>query len=69
MIAMGRYFRDKALDTGTRRIAEIPEPCRHPEHNPAMGVCLPPGLYEHECPGCGATVRFNVPRVTCGGGR
>ena len=35
--------------------------CRDPEHNPPGMICLPPGLYEHECPRCGAKVRFRVP--------
>lgn len=27
--------------------------CRHPEHEAPGMVSLPPGAYEHECPGCG----------------
>lgn len=35
--------------------------CRSPEHNPPGMISLPPGLYEHECPSCGAKQRFRVP--------
>lgn len=28
--------------------------CVHPEHNPPMGLYIPPGKgYMHECPACG----------------
>lgn len=28
--------------------------CRHPEHNPPTGICIPQGKgYKHVCPGCG----------------
>lgn len=31
-------------------------PCIHPEHNPPMGLYIPPGKgYRHVCPGCGCT--------------
>ena len=33
--------------------------CRDTEHAPTR-QCLPPGLYEHQCPACGATSRFHV---------
>lgn len=38
-----------------RKIADLPRTvrCRHPEHNPPNMIVLPPGIYEHECPGCG----------------
>jgi len=36
-------------------------PCTSPEHNPPGLISLPPGLYEHECPQCGAKQRFRVP--------
>lgn len=35
--------------------------CRSPEHFPPSMIVLPPGLYEHECPACGAKERFRVP--------
>jgi hypothetical protein len=40
--------------------AWIKEPCRHPEHNPPSMICLPPGTYEHTCPGCGNKIVFIV---------
>lgn len=55
----------------TRKIGDLPrpsdgwfakpeEPCFHPEHDPPKHVCLPPGIYEHECPGCGRKKVFTV---------
>lgn len=38
--------------------------CRHPEHNPPGMIVLPPGAYEHECPGCGAKTVFTVPHAS-----
>lgn len=38
--------------------------CRHPEHNPPNMIVLPPGVYEHTCPSCGAKKIFTVNRVT-----
>ncbi len=53
-----------------RRIGDVPEdkpchweappPCLHPEHNPPTHMVFQPGVYEHECPGCGRTKRFTV---------
>lgn len=48
----------------TRKIADIPEPCRHPDHNPPNMVVLENGIYEHECPGCHHKQRFHVNRPT-----
>ena len=31
------------------------------EHDPPGMIVLSPGLYEHECPRCGAKQRFRVP--------
>ncbi len=45
---------------GTRKIAELPEVCRNPEHNPATMRVYTPGVYEHTCPGCGAVQHFTV---------
>lgn len=37
--------------------------CRHPEHNPPMGLYIPEGKrYRHICPGCGFEV---VMRSSC----
>lgn len=49
----------------TRRIDDPENPesqrrCRHPEHEPPMHMVFPPGLYEHECPGCGRKLVFRV---------
>jgi hypothetical protein len=47
---------------------EIPvyanKPCRHPEHEPPGMICLPPGIYEYICPGCGRRIEFKVCRPT-----
>lgn len=51
-----------------RKIADPPKPpCRHPEHSPPQPqmIDLPPGTYEHTCPGCGAHVVFGMQRVVC----
>jgi len=39
----------------TRKIADLPyrKICRNPSHDPPNMIVLPPGIYEHECPGCG----------------
>lgn len=34
--------------------------CRHFEHNPPAHKVMEPGLYEHECPGCGHKQNFRV---------
>jgi hypothetical protein len=56
----------------TRKIADLPKPgywrkpkdakppCQHPEHNPAQHIVRPPGVYEHECPGCHRKITFVV---------
>ena len=41
------------------------KPCMHPEHEVPSHISLPPGTYEHECPGCHAKKKFVVPAVTC----
>ncbi len=45
---------------GTRKISDLPKPCQHPEHLPAMHRHYENGVYEHTCPGCGATMTFTV---------
>jgi hypothetical protein len=40
-------------------------PCRHPEHEFPSMIVLEPGVWEHECPGCGERVTVTVPLVTC----
>ena len=51
---------------GTRKIKEPPGmiPCNHPQHNPPSHMVFEPGLYEHTCPACGATMQFRVDRIT-----
>jgi len=47
----------------TRKIADLPanqHPCMNPEHNPPMYWVPEPGVYEHECPGCGKKQVFTV---------
>jgi hypothetical protein len=49
----------------TRRLPDPPasskdRPCFHPEHNPPGMMVFPPGRYEHECPGCGRKIQFQV---------
>jgi hypothetical protein len=51
----------------TRKIADIPVPCRHPEHQPPSHMVLGPGVYEHECPSCGKKSTFVVAGVTIRG--
>lgn len=48
-----------------RKIADIPPPCMNREHEPPMHISLSPGVYEHTCPGCGKSVTFTVPSITC----
>jgi hypothetical protein len=61
----------------TRKIGDLPKPsdgwfakpgkpCLHPEHDPPQHICLPPGIYEHKCPGCGRKVVFRVQGAYCG---
>lgn len=51
----------KRIDRGDRWKRDL---CRHPEHNPPGMICLPPGTYEHECPGCGQKSQFTVSAPT-----
>jgi hypothetical protein len=51
--------------SGLRKIKDAEKPCMHPEHNPPSMIVLSPGTYEHTCPGCGNTVIFTVPLITC----
>ena len=48
-----------------KKIADMPKPCLHPEHNPPTMIVLEPGTYEYTCPGCGEKTTFVVPQVTC----
>lgn len=53
------------LKGGLRKIAEAPEPCAAPEHQPPMHMVYEPGTYEYTCPSCGKRTVFRVPRMTC----
>lgn len=55
---------DAPPEPGTKKIAEPPERCRDPEHEPAKHRVYTPGVYQHTCPTCGAQVTFTV-RETC----
>ncbi len=48
-----------------RKIADIPKYCSNPDHNPPTHICLPDGVYEHVCSGCGARIVFTVASPTC----
>jgi hypothetical protein len=50
---------------GLEKIREAPVPCLHPGHNPPMNIVLQPGTYRYTCPGCGHSVEFEVPMITC----
>lgn len=50
--------------SGTRKIADPPGFCRHPEHRPPMFKVFSPGTYEHVCPGCKHKMIFTVPLIT-----
>jgi hypothetical protein len=47
------------------KIAEMPRPCLHPEHNPPSNIVLDPGVYQHTCPACGRSITFTVHSVVC----
>lgn len=49
----------------TKKIADAPIPCSHPEHEPPMWYVFEPGTYEHTCPACGKATVFEVPYVEC----
>lgn len=44
----------------TKKIADVPRYCRHPDHDPPKHMVWSPGVYEHECPSCGYKTRFTV---------
>lgn len=47
----------------TRKISDLPEMCRHPEHNPPTHMVYEPGVWEHICPSCGNRIVFTVSSV------
>lgn len=46
----------------TKKIAELPRTCRHPEHNPPNMMVY--GVWEHTCPACGAKQTFVMSKPT-----
>lgn len=46
----------------TKKIGDLPVPCWHQDHDPARHVVLEDGIYEHTCPSCGESQRFEVSR-------
>jgi hypothetical protein len=44
----------------TRKIADLPKICRHPEHNPPTHMVYEPGIWEHVCPACKTVQTFTV---------
>lgn len=45
----------------TRKLSDTPRQyCRDPEHEVPSHMVFDNGLYEHECPGCGNKIRFQV---------
>jgi len=47
------------------KIADAPQPCLSPEHDPPESIVLEPGTYRWTCPSCGQVTEFEVPLVTC----
>jgi hypothetical protein len=60
---IGHWEGPKPRKGGTKKIADLPaeKHCQHPEHSPPSMRVLEPGLYRHECPGCGKVMYFTVP--------
>jgi Zn ribbon nucleic-acid-binding protein len=54
----------KEMNVPTRKIADLPSVCRHPEHNPPSMMVYENGIYEHECPSCGHKQHFTVNKPT-----
>ena len=44
----------------TKKIADLPRVCRHPEHNPPNMMVYQDGVWEHVCPACGARKVFTI---------
>lgn len=44
----------------TKKVADLPKPCHHPEHSLPGHVVYEPGVYEHKCPGCEKITTFIV---------
>jgi len=50
---------------GFKKIADVPKPCLHPEHDPPGYIVLPPGTYEYECPACGRKIVITIQPHVC----
>jgi hypothetical protein len=49
---------------GTRKIADLPGRCGHPDHEVPNYTCYENGIYEHICPSCGDQTIFTVRNPT-----
>ena len=47
------------------KVADAQQPCMNPSHDPPSNMVLPPGTYQHTCPGCGNKVTFTVGGTYC----
>ena len=64
LIEMIKQINTQHKQKGLRKIADVPEPCLSPEHDPPSHIVLEPGVYEYTCPACGETKSFVIPRIT-----
>ena len=49
-----------------KKIADPPELCTSPGHNPPSHISLPAGTYEHTCDVCGHKTTFIVNAIIAG---
>ena len=47
----------------TKKIADVPKACQHPEHLPPAYRVFKPGMYEHTCPACKKKTIFTIKDV------
>lgn len=40
---------------------QVKEKCNSPDHDPPTMICLPSGVYEHTCSGCGDKQTVFIP--------
>lgn len=50
----------RRIDDGRAPWEKYAERCLNPDHNVPSMICLQPGTYEHECPGCHRKTVFTV---------
>lgn len=48
-----------------KKVGNWPTTCTHPDHNFPNMIVLPPGIYEHTCPACGAKQTVHIPGTFC----